>query len=169
MRRSGGHLVTCALVLDNRGMRKEELERRCAEMRAKYVAARTGNGVPHVETRTTPPARQKATTPPLPPAVKPTPNYEIVDPHPLIKATLKGSRALRVGWRAQDPFLNTAGDGRVDLKVGPESLQRAAWIMDAFIKRFERDGFRVTVKDDSTLVELNGQSMPVRIREGLQQ
>ena len=101
-------MVTCAVVLDNRGMRKEELERRCAEMRAKYAAPRTGKGVPYVETRTTPPARQKATTPPLPPAVKPTPNYEIVDPHPLIKATLKGSRALRVGWRAQDPFERSA-------------------------------------------------------------
>jgi hypothetical protein len=153
----------------NRGMTKEELDRRCAEMRAKYGAARTGNGVPHVETRPTFPARQKAAPPPATPAVAPTSGYAIEKPHPLIKATLKEARGLRVGWRAQEPFLKTAGDGCVDLKVSPELLQRAAWIMDGFIKRFEREGFRVSVKDQSTLVELNGQSVPVRIREGLQQ
>jgi hypothetical protein len=57
----------------------------------------------------------------------------------------------------------------VDLKVSPELLQRAAWIMDGLIKRLERDGFHVSVKDHSTLVELNGQSVRVRIREGLHQ
>lgn len=39
----------------------------------------------------------------------------------------------------------------------------------SFSKRFEREGFRVSVKDHSTLVELNGQPVPVVIREGLKQ
>lgn len=152
-------------------MRKEELERRCAEMRAKYVAARGGgsNSIPHVEAPVKVAALPKVIKPSITPAVAPAPGYEIDAPHPLIKATLKGARGLRVGYRAQEPFLKTAGDGRVDLKVSPELLQRAAWIMDGLIKRFEREGFRVSVKDHSTLVEWNGQSVPVRIREGLQQ
>src|SRR5689334_8884093 len=108
-------------------MRKEELERRCAEMRAKYAAARTGNGS-DVETRPTSPPRQKAAPPPPTSAVAPSSGYAIENPHPLIKATLKGARGLRVGYRAQEPFLKTAGDGCVDLKVSPELLQRAAWI-----------------------------------------
>jgi hypothetical protein len=59
----------------------------------------------------------------------------------------------------------TAGDNRLDLKVGPDTLTRAAWIMDGFIKRFEEAGFHVLVKDGSTLVELAGQTVAVRMRE----
>ena len=63
----------------------------------------------------------------------------------------------------------TAGDGRRDLKVSPELLKRAAWVMDGFIKRFEAEGMHVSVKDRATLVEMDGQTVPVRIREGINQ
>jgi hypothetical protein len=107
-----------------------------------------------------------------PPPTLPAPpvsDYEIENPHPLIKATLKGVRGLRPGWRAQEPVIMTAGEGRVNLKVSPELLQRAAWVMDGFIKRFEVEGLHVSVKDRATLVEQDGQAVPVRIREGIKQ
>jgi len=47
----------------------------------------------------------------------------------------------------------TAGEGRLDLKVGPESIKRALWVLDGFIKSFEDARLRVSVKDSSTLVQ----------------
>lgn len=162
--------LTTSGLHDNRSMKKEELERRCAEMRAKQAATRGGTVMPRGESLLTSPTRQqKAVTPPMTSAIALTSVYAIENPHPLIKATLKGVLGLRVGWRAQEPFLNTAGDGCVDLKVSPQLLQRAACIMDGFIKRLEHEGFQIYVKNRSTLVEFNGQSVPVRIRESSQQ
>lgn len=66
-----------------------------------------------------------------------------------------------------EPVLITGGEGRLDLKVGLESIKRALWVMDGFIKRFENAHFQVSVKDTSTLVQQNGQSVSVRLREGL--
>lgn len=158
------------MVIHNFGMTKEELDRRCAEMRAKYAATRTRDGVPPVFAPPSPaPARRRAVTPPPTPPALPASNYEIDKPHPLIRITMKGIRDLRPGWRAQEPLLATAGDGRLDFKVSPELLKRAAWVMDGFIKRFEAEGMHVSVKDRATLVEMNGQTVPVRIREGINQ
>jgi hypothetical protein len=149
-------------------MTKEELERRCAEMRAKYAATAKQNESARRQADTpslVPTGRTRSVAPLLAPQSS---TYEIDNPHPLIRVTLKGSRGLRPGWRAQEPMLVTAGDGRLDLRVGPESFRRALWIMDGFIKRFESVRLRVSVKDTSTLVEQSGQVVSIRIREGLQ-
>jgi len=140
-------------------------------MRAKYAVAKpSGNSLqPTVAARPT--AVSPVSTQAVPPVSRlalQNSSYEIDNPHRLIRATAKGSRGLRPNRCATEPLLVTAGEGRLNLKVGPESLKRALWTMDGLIKRFESAHLQVSVKDRSTLVEQNGQAVSVRIREGIQ-
>lgn len=132
-------------------MTKRDLERRCAEMKAKYVALRNG------ATPTAPalPVRVAATrVPPQPaPSVISGSDFQIERPHPLVRNSRTGLRDVR---KEYDILLQIGGPGRLDLTVSRAALPRALWIMDRFIKRFLAEGFQVEGKDGTAKVVVEG-------------
>lgn len=92
-------------MLHNLGMNKEELERRCAEMRAKYAGAGRRSGEVERVDRPHPSLhalRQAKALPPLsPPAAS---DYEIENAHPLIRATMKAFAAFVLAGGRRNPF-----------------------------------------------------------------
>ena len=144
-------------------MTKQELERRCAEMRAKYAGSRNeaipANAV--VESR---PVTKRAPAPPVVTPTIPESDFQIERPHPLVRASRTGLRQVRVD---HSNLLDIAGPGRLDLKVSRATLPRALWIMDRFIKRFQVEGIQVESQGRSTAVVVEGKRIPIRIRESV--
>lgn len=88
----------------------------------------------------------------------------LVNPHPLVKQTrddLRSSNTSEYGvfWR---------GNGCLDLRVSPESLNRALRILDAFIKAAERLDWNVSVgghNDRDTFVVVSSEKIEFGIEE----
>ncbi len=143
-------------------MTKEELERRCAEMRARYAASRSGAPPTTILVKS-----RAATKRLLPHPVAPVASesdFKLERPHPLVRASQTGLRNVHVEY---DSLLAIAGPGRLDLKVSRIALPRALWIMDRFIKQFQAEGLQVESNDRFTSVIVEGQAIPIRIRESV--
>ncbi|APW63997.1 hypothetical protein [Paludisphaera borealis] len=87
--------------------------------------------------------------------------------HPLVRRTWTSLKSTTQYHYAG--LLQTGGEGCLDVKVGPDSIERAMRIMDALIKALEERDYQVVVKKDgsktATFAEVDGQLIPFRIYE----
>ncbi len=141
-------------------MNPEELDRRCAELKARMVAARNLDGTSVEPLVALAPKRRPPTQ------VESTPVGEICDPHPLIVHTRKGVSKEKAG---DDRLLRLANAHRLDIKVSRQALPRALWIFDSLLKAAELHGMSAaTVQRDSawcTVIVACGESIRICLRE----
>jgi hypothetical protein len=140
-------------------MTKLELERRCAEMRARHA----GPQERVVQTKIVAPMRAVGRGAlPLPSGH--ASDFHIDRPHPLVRATRAGRRDAFVD---SYNLLHFAGPGRLDLRVSLAALPRALWIMDRFLKRFQAEGIQVESQGLSTTARVDGADVAIRVRESV--
>jgi len=122
-------------------MRKEEFERRSAEMKARMLAQRAagrepmGRGGLRTQTSQAMKAESLAS-----PEVAPE-CFRIDRPHPLISST----RSRLKEKRAYGPLLHLGGTESLDISVGKNSVARALWFMQSLITKCESAGIHFTV------------------------
>ena len=153
-------------------MLRQELDRRCSELKARMLAAPRPD--PGSEVVSPAPERQKRMArathqaEPAPPPVEPTPVEPITNPHPLVAQTRKGVAKEKAG---DDRLLCLANAERLDLRVSKQAFPRALWVFDALVKAAEACGIRTAiVQQDSvwrTVMVAHGEPIAVCMREGL--
>ena len=90
---------------------------------------------------------------------------ELVDPHPMVEKTAKSLR----GARANDHGIaRPRAKHCLDVRVGKESIERAARIMDALMKALDARGIDV-IRDEKeeggTLLVVDGETIGFRLEE----
>jgi hypothetical protein len=153
-------------------MLRQELDRRCAELKARMLAAANPDSVVPAEQGH--PARQKPKpkairkAEPSPAHAEPTPVEPITNPHPLVVRTRKGVAKEKAG---EDRLLRLASAERLDLRVSKQAFPRALWIFDALLKAAEACGIRTAIVQRElvwrTVMVAHGEPIAVCIREGL--
>lgn len=83
-----------------------------------------------------------------------TPSETLIDPHPLVRNTMKAFpksvwRAPK-GERFPNPVRPKSDNEHLDLSVGPESFDRALRIMDALIKALEARGWSMVINEQKS-------------------
>lgn len=137
-------------------MTKEELERRCALMRAKCARPQHGTASGAVRRRprvlvTNDRSAQVSGT-------------DVVPVHPLIRATQKLVRGHHSG---ADGSLSAGRRGGLDLDVSPALLERGLTVLNQLFQEFSTRGWSVVVRDGRTLVGIDKQQVPIKLREAL--
>jgi hypothetical protein len=140
-------------------MRKEEFERRSAEMKARMLAQRAmGRGGLGPQASQAPRAE-----PPASPEVT-SECFRIDRPHPLISSTRRRLKEQS----AYGPLLHLGGTESLDISVGKNSVARALWFMQSLIAKCESTGIRFTVAPKyplATTAVVDDTPIQVRIRE----
>jgi hypothetical protein len=145
-------------------MRKEEFERRSAEMKARMLAQKAagrepmGRGGLHIQAPQAPKAEPQAS-----PDVAPE-CFRIDRPHPLISSTRRRLKEER----AYGPLLHLIGTESLDISVGKNSVARALWFMQSLITKCESAGIRFTVAPKyplATTAVVEDTPVQVRIKE----
>ena len=122
-------------------MLRQELDRRCAELKARMLAAAHPDSLlPNEQGQL---ARQKSgrkairKAEPSPVPAEPTPIQAITNPHPLVAQTRKGVAKEKAG---DNRLLCLANAERFDVKVSKQAFQRALRVFDALLKAAEACG-----------------------------
>lgn len=88
-------------------------------------------------------------------------------PHPLVDRTRDRLGSAKPDYHLG--LLRPNDKGCLDVAVGPESVDRSMRIMDALLRALEARGYRVRVDEDvyrpRTLVEVDGETIPIRLTE----
>ena len=140
-------------------MRKEEFERRSAEMKARMLAQRAmGRGGLHMQASQAPKVEHQAS-----PEVAPE-CFRIDKPHPLISSTRRRLKEEH----GYGPLLHLGGTESLDISVGKDSVARALWFMQSLITKCESGGIRFTVAPKyplATTVVVDDTPIQFRIKE----
>jgi len=107
----------------------------------------------------------RSTVPPLSKAVRSAIEvpHTLLAPHPLVSKWLKCVYAAK----PHEGHLVTTGKNVLDAKISAELIDRCALIFDTLIKESEVLGFKWKVRDDKTLVEVNGENLGIKLVERL--
>ncbi|HUB79541.1 MAG TPA: hypothetical protein VMB03_12120 [Bryobacteraceae bacterium] len=136
---SRARLVTIHACGYNLGMRNEELDRRCAEIKARMLAQWARSGLSHnvaVKSEVRPAPKQLPAPAEIDPEI-----FRIEKAHPLIAAT---KRVLRERSHS-GPLVHLGGTESLDISVGKNSAPRALWFMQQLIKKSETAGISISV------------------------
>lgn len=144
-------------------MRKEELDRRCAEMKARMLAQRA---IPPEVSRLSSLVQTVRTTdrqPELVVDVDPE-AFRIERPLPLVMST---RRVLRQRGTTS-PLIHLGGTESLDIAVGRASVSRALWFMQQLITKCEGAGIKFSVSPKhpaTTSAVVDGRSIQIRVKE----
>jgi hypothetical protein len=139
-----------------RARASEELERRCALMRAKYAQSQntTGPGV----VRLRPPV---TATEPLSSSIAATDELPI---HPLVGTTQKLVRGQKA---ASDGILCAAHLRGVDVDVSPALWSRALMLLNRLFREISARGWTIGLSEHRREVSIGKHRIPIRLREAL--
>jgi hypothetical protein len=92
----------------------------------------------------------------------------LTDPHPLVERTVRSLNSARPG---PDGLVAPKAARCLDVKVGPNSVDRAARLLDAMIKALEARGYAVSAGEGEppkTWVALLGERVSLRLEEAVE-
>jgi hypothetical protein len=92
----------------------------------------------------------------------------LTDAHPLVERMVKSLNSARPG---QDGLVNPKAARCLDVKVGPNSVERAARLLDALLKALEARGWAVSAGEGEppkTWVNILGEKVSLRLEEAVE-
>ena len=89
--------------------------------------------------------------------------HVLVEPHPLVVKWMKCVKAAK----PREGYLSTTGKHVLEAKISFGLIDRCALLFDTLIKESEACGFKWSVTDDKTMLQVDGEHLGIKIVERL--